>query len=96
MPISAGDNNIILRWQLADNSMMPDDYIITHRAESDIGAIPQIVDSGTNSTQFINLDTGTLYIFRIFARIQLESEDVISLPVETEWFAGNESRKFIM
>lgn len=94
VPVTAGNTTIILSWRLLRDSITPNDFIITHRSENDTAAIPLVVDSAANSTQFINLEQGLLYIFRIFGRSRFQDEVYLSLPVQVEWIAGVNSRMF--
>ena len=89
LPITVGNNIIILRLELENNSIPASDYVIRQSTDSS-PPITQLVES--TRAQFIQLDAGTRYIFRIYAR---SADDTLSLPVQVEWVAGVSSRKSI-
>ena len=86
VPITVGNNIIILQLQLEEGSIPADSYVIRQSTDSS-PAITQVVLS--TRTQFIGLVAGTRYIFRIYAF----AGDLLSLPVQVEWVAGVSSRK---
>ena len=89
VPITVGNNIIILQLQLEEGSIPADSYVIRQSTNSSLPITTVVLST---RTQFIGLDAGTRYIFRIYAL----SGDLLSLPVEVEWVAGVSSRKSVI
>lgn len=87
LPITVGNNIIILQLELENGSIPANDYVIRQSTNLSL-PITQLVES--TRAQFIQLDAGTRYIFRIYAR---SADGTPSLPVQVEWVAGVSSRK---
>ena len=89
VPITVGNNIIILQLQLEEGSIPADSYVIRQSTNSSPPITTVVLST---RTQFIGLDAGTQYIFRIYAL----SGDLLSLPVQVEWVAGVSSRKSVI
>ena len=87
VPITVGDNIIILRLVLEEDSIPASDYVIRQSTDS---SAPFFQEMESTTAQFIQLDAGTRYMFRIYAR---SADGTLSLPVQVEWVAGVSSCK---
>ena len=98
IPFAVGDDTIILMWSLLPGSLNTSvEYIVTFQEtiDSDIvlPAFPIPVVGGNRlSTQFLNLNTGSTYIFTIIAQDSMG----VSPRVEVTWIAGESPCKLLL